>query len=294
MKKKYNSFFKIVTLLLLSTFLLSSCVTGKFRASEIAQITRIESVIEKKPIIKRKAIKKTEASKNEICFLNRCPTGAPKNNFLVNHQIYILSSNRKTKFADWVAYVVTKDNLNGPPRSRNWKKDPLIPAAYTLAPEDYKEAAKACDYDRGHQAPLNSFSNNPYWERTNYLSNITPQKAPLNRGAWLKLEKAVRHLTSDGSTIYVVTGPIYQPNVRMCTLPKKTNLVIPTDYFKIIFKRTSRGVSYAAFIMPQNTKIEASMCLYTVSLKKVREMTKLKFLNNEIKREETLLKPLGC
>lgn len=288
MNKKNNSFFKTVTLLLAS-FLLSSCVTESYNPSKIAHVTRTESVIPKKPILKSKAI-----AKNEICFLNRCPTGAPKSNFLVNHQIYILSSNRKTKFADWVAYVVTKDNLNGPPRTRNWKKDPLIPSAYTLSPEDYKDAAKTCDYDRGHQAPLNSFSNNPYWERTNYLSNITPQKAPLNRGAWLQLEKAVRRLTSDGSIIYVVTGPIYQRDVRMCTLPNKTNLVIPTEYFKVIFKPTSKGVSYAAFIMSQNTKIDASMCQYAVPLKKVREMTKLKFLNNQIKREETLLKRLGC
>ncbi len=80
----------------------------------------------------------------------------------------------------------------------------------------------------------------------------------------------------------------------MCTLPKKTNLVIPTDYFKVIFKPTSKSVSYAAFIISQNTKRDISMYQYAVPLKKVREMTKLKFLNNEIKREEILLKRLGC
>ncbi len=278
--KKYSSFLKIV-LLLLSTFLLSNCEIDD-HSSKIKPITEIESVTKK------------EASKNVICFLDRCPTGAPKSNFLVNHQIYILSSNRKTKFADWVAYAVNKDNLNGPSRKRNWKKDPLIPSAYTLSPEDYKEAAKKCGYDRGHQAPLASFSNSPYWERTNYLSNITPQKASLNQGAWVKLEIAVRRLTSDGSVIYVVTGPIYQHDVHMCSLFKKTDLVIPTAYFKVIFKPTSKGVSYAAFIIPQNTKLNASICQFAVPLKKVREMTKLKFLNNEIKRDETLLKPLGC
>ena len=291
---KNNSFLKITSLLLLSSFLLSSCATGTYTSPEKAYTIKIDPVGENKPNTKTKSVAKNEPSKNEICFLNRCPTGAPKNNFLVNHHIYILSSNRKTKFADWVAYVVSKSNLNGPPRSRIWKKDPFIPSAYTFLPEDYQQAAKACDYDRGHQAPLSSFSNSPYWERTNYLSNITPQKASLNRGAWLKLEKAVRRLASDGSIIYVVTGPIYQQDVRMCTLPKKTNVVIPTDYFKVIFKPTSKGVSYAAFIMSQNTKMDASMCQYAVTLKKVREMTKLKFLNNQIKREATLLKPLGC
>lgn len=46
--------------------------------------------------------------------------------------------------------------------------------------------------------------------------------------------------------------------------------------------------------MPQNAERKASICKYAVPLKKVREMTKLKFLNNAIRRDETLLKPLGC
>lgn len=284
---KKNKFLKISSLLL-ATFLSSGCIAGRYQPTQKIHVISI------KPIIEKRAVAKSEPSKNEVCLLNRCPTGAPKDNFLINHHIYTLSSNRKTKFADWVAYVVTKHNLDGPSRSRKWKKDPLIPSAYTLSPEDYKEAAKACNYDRGHQAPLASFSNSPYWETTNYLSNITPQKALLNRGAWLKLESAIRRLTLDGSTIYVVTGPIYQPNIKMCALPNKTNLIIPTEYFKIVFKRTSKGVSYAAFIMPQNAERKASICKYAVPLKKVREMTKLKFLNNAIKRDETLLKPLGC
>ena len=271
-----NGSFSKKTLLILSIFFILSYIIIEYNLS------------------KTKFVPKKDLTENALCFLNHCPTGSPKDNFLVNHQIYILSSNRETKFADWVAYVVKKNNLNGPSRERNWKQDPLIEEKFTLSPKDYIGAAKACHYDRGHQAPLASFSNSPYWEKTNYLSNITPQKAELNQGAWVKLEKAIRRLASDGAAIYVVTGPIYQHGVPMCHLPRKPNLAIPTAYFKVVFKSENQGVSYAAFIMSQHAKQNATMCQFAVSLKKVREMTKLKFLNSSIHRNETLLKPLGC
>ena len=39
-----------------------------------------------------------------------CPDGAPDNNELVIRDIYILSNNPQTKFADWVAYQVVPEN----------------------------------------------------------------------------------------------------------------------------------------------------------------------------------------
>lgn len=63
------------------------------------------------------------------CLLN-CPTG--KTGQVVTRQIYTLQNNSKTKFADWVAYRVTKANIDGPSRTRTWKADPLINSANTF------------------------------------------------------------------------------------------------------------------------------------------------------------------
>ena len=125
--------------------------------------------------------------------LGSCPTGAANDNIIVDHDVIILSSNKETKFADWVAYKVTPANINGPERKRNWAKDPKIDAQFTLIPSDYKGMSEApYFFDRGHQAPLAAFKNHNKWYVVNYLSNITPQKKNLNRGAWKALESTER------------------------------------------------------------------------------------------------------
>lgn len=232
---------------------------------------------------------------NSLCYQLYCPTGGPKNNVIVNHQIYLLSLNRRTKFADWVAYVVRRDNLHGPSRKRAWKKDPTISAVYTLSPKDYRGASKVCGYDRGHQAPLASFSNNPHWATTNYLSNITPQKSALNRGPWVRLESAIRRLAAKGQAAYVVTGLIYTDKETMCPLPSQPSLHIPNAYFKVIFQSNDGVVEYAAFIMPQDAARKINMCQYAVTLQVVRDKTKLRFLKTTPNNmDERLLQDLGC
>ena len=148
-----------------------------------------------------------------------CPSGSPATNDIVIRDIYILSSNDTAKFADWVAYRITRRTI-GATAARVWKPDPWLADNETLEPEDYRDAHAALKTDRGHQAPLASFTSTPNWEATNYLSNITPQKSTLNRGAWAKLESAVRSMarSPDTDAVYVMTGSLYER--EMPPLPK--------------------------------------------------------------------------
>lgn len=269
MKQNYRKFNLILLLIILFSIVITSC----------------ESIA--KP--------EKQSITNKLCYQSYCPIGAPENNFIVDHKIYILSSNRKTKFADWVAYRLDKTNLNGPSRKRIWRKDPKIPAAYTLSPQDYKGAHAACGVDRGHQAPLASFSNNSNWENTNYLSNITPQKSVLNQGPWVRLESAVRRLVEKNKSVYVVTGPIYNSKEKICSLPAQPSLKIPNAYFKVIFQLDNNITHYAAFIMPQKTTRRTNMCKYAVNLQAIRDKTGLHFLkSSSTNKDESLLKKLGC
>ncbi|MGI9280351.1 MAG: DNA/RNA non-specific endonuclease [Endozoicomonas sp.] len=139
-----------------------------------------------------------------------CPAGSAPGNQLLERPIYTLSNNAQTKFADWLAYRVHKQNLDGPKRSRNWKSDPNLSASSTLEPADYKYAHATIQTDRGHQVPLGAFSNSSYWYMTNYLSNITPQSSNLNQGPWVNLELSIRDLARTGTPAYVITGPLYE------------------------------------------------------------------------------------
>ena len=149
-----------------------------------------------------------------------CPAGAPATNALVVREIYALSNNEETKFADWVAYRVTRETIGtSDSLDRTWRDDELLDPADTLEADDYDGAFRALRTDRGHQAPLASFAGTRFWRVTNILSNITPQKSALNQGPWVRLESAVRDAAYASLQIYVVTGPTFDPDEDTMRLP---------------------------------------------------------------------------
>jgi endonuclease G len=188
-----------------------------------------------------------------------CPLGCPSNpqgNDLVFGHVYALSNNPETKFADWVAYEVDVLNFGNSP-GRAWKADPLLEDNETLEPTDYKSVSDI-DHDRGHQAPLGSFAGSRYWSELNYLSNITPQHADLNQGAWKRLEDAVRESISYRDTLFVITGPIYNQNsLKLPNADQSDKHEIPSSYFKIIYDDKGNA---ASFVMEQSTPKNADFC----------------------------------
>lgn len=227
--------------------------------------------------------------------LKGCPTGAPATNTTVVREIYALSNNATTKFADWVAYRVTNltigssDSLN-----RAWKADPLLDGDETLEPEDYKGANKALKVDRGHQAPLASFAGTIYWRDTNYLSNITPQKADLNQKAWMYLESAVRHAAYHLNQVWVLTGPLYEDNET--PLPQADeHHKIPSGYWKLVMSKSGK---MAGFIFDQDTPKGADYCdtKYEASLSDIDTKTSLDIAPDAPASWPTgsLRKDLGC
>lgn len=170
---------------------------------------------------------------------------------VVHRYSHSLGNNPKTKFADWVAYVVDAKSMDGT-RDRRWKPDPKLPAEATLEPADYKGANAAHGYDRGHQGPLASLTGWPEWEKTNYLSNITPQKGALNQGPWKKLEDAVRVAVRAGKAprAIVFTGPLYER--EMPALPKSDEAhTVPSGYWKLVVLDMAGGRAPAGFVMDQ-------------------------------------------
>jgi len=109
------------------------------------------------------------------------PFGSPASNDLIIRDIYALSNNDETKFADWVAYRLTMHEVDGDLTvERKWKSDPWLDSAETLEPtpekeDDYKNANKRRKVDRGHQAPLAAFKGSRHASHTNYYSNSHPK-----------------------------------------------------------------------------------------------------------------------
>jgi endonuclease G len=194
-----------------------------------------------------------------LCYRG-CPTGAPADNTVVERQIYVLSNNPHTKFADWVAYRITMASF-GPTRARNWKADPDLDPNDTLERADYATSFDRIGVDHGHQAPLASVAGSSHWPEANYLSNITPQQADLNEGAWERLEQAERDIVADGlaSVIYAFTGPLYERS--MPPLPKANEPHrVPSGYWKIIAVPKAGGFDVMGFILDQDTARGEDFC----------------------------------
>lgn len=209
---------------------------------------------------------------------DHCGVGCPSGGSLLtlSRQAYKLNNNGTTKFANWVAYKITKSSsANG--RIRKWQTDPDIPAGETLTPEDYKGASAALSIDRGHQANLASMAGARDWKSLNYMSNITPQKADLNQGPWAHLEVKVRELSKRKgiNAVHVITGPLYERFVG--TLPGTSKVhTIPSGYWKILFTGSTpeKGL-YASFVMDQNTPRTANFCDFQVTVDQIESRSGL-------------------
>ncbi len=225
-----------------------------------------------------------------------CPEGAPAANQTVTRSIYVLSANPVTKFADWVAYVVRRDNLAGPHRGRVWRVDPELDAANTITPSEYDGAFDLLRADRGHQAPLAAFKGHDDWKATNYLSNITPQASRLNQGPWKDLEAAVRHLAQTRD-VFVMTGPLYEwPMVGLLT---DKNHRVPSGYWKIVATEGA-SIKVAAFYFYQTTPKRADYCDHMQTVDFIEEKTGLDFFSGYAGQatlesaRPTLVAGLGC
>ena len=191
---------------------------------------------------------------------------------IVNHSAYTLSYNDEHEQPNWVIHMVTKDILYGAvSRTNDFRPDPNLKCG-SMDSVDYWNSG----FDRGHLAPSADFrwSLNALSE-SYYYSNMSPQVADLNRGAWSKLENQGREWSLDCNELFVVTGPILKPN-----LPKvqqgSFHLSIPEYYYKIFLDFYGPEYKAIAFIMP-NKKIDDPIMDYLVSIDEIEQKTGINF-----------------
>jgi endonuclease G len=222
--------------------------------------------------------------------LHGCPIGAPATNDVVVREIYTLSSNDLTKMADWVAYRVTREAI-GESGDRDWRRDPWLSEDETLDPKAYDAASGALHVDRGHQAPLSSFSSTPHAADTNVLSNITPQSSALNQGPWVQLENRERDLaTRLGVPVHVYTGPLFERMMR--PLPSGGLYQrVPSGYWKVIALADGR---VTAFVFDQKAARRSDYCDARVSLIHVELRSRLVLFPEAKTAPTSLDAELGC
>ncbi len=231
-------------------------------------------------------------------FLYGYPTGTPATNDLIIRDLYALSNNDSTKFADWVAYRLTAAEVIGTlDLQRTWRADPWLAPNETLEPlpDDYEGAFHTQQYQRGHLAPLASFKGSADASQVDYYSNIVPQKVDLNEGPWQRLEQAERDIVCAGNVLWVMTGPLYDGPAAAPLPDADEPHVVPTGFWKILAKADG-GLSVAAFVFEQSTPRNDPVVNHLTTVATIESRTGLDFFRllpdtTETKIQARLLTP---
>lgn len=229
-----------------------------------------EFEIEKVSNTENKSVKNIKKPKEE-------PDGleipkSPYKDEIIKHSYFTLAYVEEYEQARWVAYKLTSKNLE---KNVNRADERFYPddkvSTGSASPQDYAGSG----YDRGHLAPAGDFTGNAKMMRETFvMSNMSPQHPLCNRETWRLLEERVRFWGEKKGDLYVVTGPVFKPN--MPTIGKRNKIAVPPAYYKIIF--SYKEMRAIAFIVPNVNKKE-SYRQYQVSIREVEKETGLDFFH---------------
>jgi len=177
----------------------------------------------------------------------------------------------------WVTYKLTPIPKNSKKYKRPDKFESDWRAINRVNHNDYTHSG----YDRGHLAPNFAISRlygkNAQLD-TFLMSNISPQKAKLNRGIWKKLEKIeIKYFTKIFDKVWVFTGPIFDKNIEK--LSSSDRVEIPDAFYKIyIGIKKGKEPKSLAFIIPQNVKGYEPLRKFVTTIDDIEAQTKIDFL----------------
>lgn len=150
------------------------------------------------------------------------------NSFLSVKSGYVISYNSGRKVPNWVSWELNTSYLGSVARQDDFRPDNTLPASLPQAQlADYSGSG----FDRGHMCPsadrtLTVTANS----QTFYLTNMVPQAANNNRGAWADLENECRNIARTGKELFVISGGVFSGSSRTIG----SGVSVPDKTFKVI------------------------------------------------------------
>ncbi|SHO81087.1 DNA/RNA non-specific endonuclease [hydrothermal vent metagenome] len=177
----------------------------------------------------------------------------------------------------WVTYKLTKIPKDAKKLKRPDKFESDWRTFSRVSSDDYSRSG----YDRGHMAP--NFAISRLYGRdaqisTFLMSNISPQKAKLNRGIWRKLEGIeVKYFTKLFDEVWVFTGPIFDKNIEKLSTSNKVE--IPDAFYKIyVGVKKDKTAKALAFIIPQTVTGKEPLRKFVTTIDEIEKQTGIDFL----------------
>lgn len=157
----------------------------------------------------------------------------------------------------WTAHRLDAKGLEKVSRVDCFRRDPRIGKPAASLPSDYSEPV----FDQGHITPSGDMTKalNPVLNSF-VMSNMAPQYCQFNRGVWQILESIVRLWAADFSTVYVISGSVFDWDgdgardgtasiPRMKSNNGKARVAVPSHFYKIIFLQDAEGDFYSLSIL---------------------------------------------
>ncbi len=176
---------------------------------------------------------------------------------------------------------------------------------FALDPKGHKNCqqftAKAYgrSYDRGHQVPANHMDYSAIAiKQTNYMTNILPQAANMNRGAWLQTEK-ITECYRDIAELLVIGGVIWGNNEADDYFLLSHGVRTPDAFWKVIARGTGADERTIAWIVPNSQEATGKrLDQYLVSIDEIEKVTGEKIPVADYAKHDKLNAswqlPIGC
>ena len=153
----------------------------------------------------------------------------PSDDYLLDHDVYVVSYNPNKNVPNWVAWALDRSFLGHVRRKNDFRPDASLPSTfYHVTPQDYHDSG----YDRGHLCPSADRDDSPTNNSLTFLmTNMQPQLHELNAGPWEKLEEYERELAHQrDAELFIVAGGIFDTHYRSVG----HGVAVPKANFKII------------------------------------------------------------
>ena len=157
-------------------------------------------------------------------------------------------------------------------RSSSFHLDPNVPAeCQQKSTKSYRqEKGVKPTYDRGHLVPANHLDHSKEAIRqTNTMTNILPQVASMNRGAWKHTEEIVE-CYRDIDELLIIGGAIWGDDTTNDLFVESHGIKTPDAFWKVII-RQDRAI---AWIIPNSVEAKhKNLDAYLVSVAEIERVT---------------------
>jgi len=169
-------------------------------------------------------------------------------------------------------YTAQRDNGRFK-RKTSFYIDPKVPReCQQFKTSSYKSPGQR--YDRGHQVPANHLDYSKVAiKQTNYMTNILPQAASMNRGAWLMTEE-ITECYRDIDELLIVGGVIWGDNSDNDFFVKSHGVKTPDYFWKVIIRGVGGDERAIAWIVPNIQEAKRKkLDSYQVSVSDIERVT---------------------